>query len=125
MVQIATPTTLQHQAARRTHVAVDTKLVHMETVDAATGQLAPQKAGKRKRKRQEADEVPEDGNDLRVAERSPKRKVLWLKVKCASFGTHMDFTHNFIGQKVAKQAKSIGVLCERSHFQVDYAISGS
>ena len=47
-----------------------------ENVDAATGQKAPQKAG-RKRKRSEVDgKSPEKGDEhVDVEERDPKRKV--------------------------------------------------
>ena len=48
----------------------------METVDAATGQLAPRKVGRRKRKRAEVDEdISKEDCEQGVVQKSPKRKV--------------------------------------------------
>ena len=85
-----------------------------ETVDAATGQKAPKKPGKRKRKRLEVDE--EKDSDMSGVECSPKRK---RKVRCLQVCIIWKiFTLRCADKKMAKQAESVSVLCKRSYIQV-------
>lgn len=86
-----------------------------ETVDAATGQNASQKTGKRKRKRLEVDEDDlGTGGEEGALESGPKRKVY----RCLQVCVIWKSLHSIADKKVEKQTESISVLCQGCYLQV-------